>query len=373
MLKRMPISEVGAALRKDFMLARQVALNRSHPRDKATKVGCVIVSGDKRYVGSNIRRFSWNDTTCSERMALDHALADGITHIDRIVTYGTSTDELLDGPVSPCGSCRSIIHETLRRLGQQDVDIYLGGQANITVIKTNISYLLPLSESLKASEGMLFQRPAGQTSLDSAKRPLPQVRIMGMDATGKTTICELLQKLNPQVITFGSTPKYAYRWLETYGIGRADKVTEDQIDVRQHVFGKMNEHEAYLYDDLCMERPVVGVRGRADTWISANALRGVPMPRDMDTLFPKHLRPDLLVVLNASLDVVEERLNIRQEAKTGANSMQYHRHTQSMYSDLADIAAKHMPVLSFDTGRSSVTPELVSAQILGKIRELSLS
>ena len=190
---------------------------------------------------------------------------------------------------------------------------------------------------------------------------------MGVDGSGKTTICETLETLDSHIITFGGTPRYAYRWLATYGIGRADKVTPDQVDIRQHVFGKMNEHEAYLYDSLCNERPVVGVRGRADTWISAAALRGTPMPRDFNVLFPKALRPDILVMLTAPLSVIELRIELRGESKTGANSMEYHRRTAAMYEDFAAIARRHMPVLQFDTSRTNLTADHIARELLEAI------
>jgi cytidine deaminase/thymidylate kinase len=192
-----------------------------------------------------------------------------------------------------------------------------------------------------------------------------------MDGSGKTTICRTLESLDSQVITFDSTPKYAYRWLKTYGIGQADEVTLDQVNVRQHVFMHMNEQEAYLHNSLCEERPVVAVRGRADTWISANALRGKSMPRNMETLFPKDLRPDVLVVLTADLKDVESRIDARGESKTGANSMTYHQRTREMYTDLATIASRHMPVLTYDTSKKSVTPESVANDLLNTMRGLA--
>lgn len=198
----------------------------------------------------------------------------------------------------------------------------------------------------------------------------PLVRIMGMDGSGKTTICDNLEVLDPHVISFGNTPRYAYRWLKTYGIGKADEVTYDQVDIRRHVFMKMNEQEAHLHNSLAVERPVVAVRGRADTWISANALQEKPMPEDFDILFPKDLRPDLLVVLTADPKVIEERLDLRGESKTGANSMEYHERTQHMYTRLASIARKHMPVLEFDTGKLVTTPEQVTDDVLSAIHSL---
>jgi cytidine deaminase/broad-specificity NMP kinase len=198
----------------------------------------------------------------------------------------------------------------------------------------------------------------------------PLVRILGMDGSGKTTICDTLEAFDPGIIAFGSTPRYAYRWLQTYGVGKSDEVTTDQIDIRQHVFMKMNEQEAYLHDSLTLERPVVAVRGRADTWISANALRGKPIPQDIDVLFPRELRPDLLVVLTADPRIIEQRLDEREEIKRGANSMEYHRRTQDMYDKLATVAKKHMPVLQFDTGKKSLTSEVITKDILAAIHDL---
>ncbi len=198
----------------------------------------------------------------------------------------------------------------------------------------------------------------------------PQVRVLGMDGAGKSALCQALEDIDDQTITFANTPRYAYRWLQTYGVGRADKVTTKQIDIRQHVFGRMNEHESFLYNDLCRERPVVGVRGRADTYISANALRGKAMPHDIATLFPKALRPDMLVILTAPLWVIEQRIDSRAEHKTGANSMEYHSRTREMYDDLAVIAGKVMPVLYFDTSQANNTPAAIARQLKQQMDDL---
>src|SRR4030095_30970 len=197
----------------------------------------------------------------------------------------------------------------------------------------------------------------------------PIVRIFVMDTVGKTTICEALERQSSDIVTFAHTPEYAYRWLRTYGVPKTAEVTSKQVNLREFVFSKVNECEAYTHRRVSEYRPVAAVRGRADTLISAQARRCKAMPQDMATLFPKYLRPDILVLLQAPLWIIEQRLDELGESKTGANSMRYHAITKTMYEQLATLAKKFIPVLSFDTGKADNTPDFIATSILGAIHD----
>jgi cytidine deaminase len=111
-----------------------------------TNVGCVAVSDDQRFTGSNIRRKAYNDTSCAERVTIDK-LVSTLRHtaqLDRIIIHGESGNEELQGFVNPCGSCRGIILETLHSLEQDDVNIIMLSNDRKQVASTFISQLLPM-------------------------------------------------------------------------------------------------------------------------------------------------------------------------------------------------------------------------------------
>lgn len=136
---------VSAKLKPEINEAQAVAKQSAFPRSKNTKVGCVLVTPNGNYYGANIKRWSWNNNTCSERMAIDKALFDGIERIDRFVIYAINQEKPSSEPTAPCGPCREIIRETLTQLNQPDVDFIMVNADKTKVVEAKLSELLPLS------------------------------------------------------------------------------------------------------------------------------------------------------------------------------------------------------------------------------------
>ncbi|HUD11120.1 MAG TPA: hypothetical protein VMS08_01815 [Candidatus Saccharimonadia bacterium] len=189
------------------------------------------------------------------------------------------------------------------------------------------------------------------------------IRVLGTDASGKTALCNALESLNNHLVGFGSTPAYVHRWLRTYGIGRSSDITSNQVETREQIFMRANEHEALAIADILDSRSVIAVRGRADTVLTHAALRGHPMPHYFPTLFPVGMRPDLLIVLVASPHEIEARLDARGQRKTGANCMEFHVRCRDLYEDVAGIAQKHLPVLLYDTSRIHNTAGAIAKNV----------
>lgn len=86
-------------------------------------VGAAVLARDGRiFAGCNVENASYGLTTCAERNALCAAITAGCKPGDliRIAVIGDT-----GGPISPCGSCRQLIHE----LGGRDIDILLANLA----------------------------------------------------------------------------------------------------------------------------------------------------------------------------------------------------------------------------------------------------
>ncbi|MEX0877438.1 MAG: hypothetical protein WDZ40_01080 [Candidatus Spechtbacterales bacterium] len=132
-------------IKKDADLAQETAEKHAYPRDKNTKVGAVIISGDDRFLGANVKRWSWSNGTCAERMALDKAFFDDIKSIDRVVVYSTSDKKQGDSITSPCGPCREMLWEAIGETEQGDVDIYMVNKAKSSATIAKLSELLPLA------------------------------------------------------------------------------------------------------------------------------------------------------------------------------------------------------------------------------------
>ncbi len=195
----------------------------------------------------------------------------------------------------------------------------------------------------------------------------PYVRILGADCTGKTTVCDALTSLFTPFVQFSSTEPYVYDWLRTYGIGRSSSITPDQLGQREQIFLSANRVQMRAIKEVSGVRPVVAVRGRADTIITHGVLNGRKLERDIDRLMPlPYMRPDLLVVLTAPTWVIAERLKARGEAATGANSLDFHRECQRRYLEVCNLVEGRCDVVTFDTSNARHTPSFIASQILGR-------
>lgn len=124
--------------------AANAAKLHSFPPNGDVKVGAVLVSGDRTFEGVNIRRRSFNSSTCSERMALDKALFDGVKRIDRLVVTGLNDSQPFEEVISPCGACRQILFEAINILGQDDLQLIMSNTQKTKIVSATLKELLPL-------------------------------------------------------------------------------------------------------------------------------------------------------------------------------------------------------------------------------------
>ncbi len=100
------------------------------------QVGAAVRTCDGRvFTGCNVENASYGLTTCAERTALCAAIAAGCKpgEFTHIAIVGNT-----DGPISPCGSCRQLMHE----LGGSELEVILGNLHEDT-LHTTAGALLP--------------------------------------------------------------------------------------------------------------------------------------------------------------------------------------------------------------------------------------
>lgn len=160
-------------LKAQIVRAETIAHTSVFPSDHRTKVGALLIAGDKSYTGANIRRWAWNHTTHAERLALDNALAAGVKSITRVIIYGSSTNEAMSGVVTPCGACREHLAEALVRLGQYDLEIVMVTEDKAEVVIAHLSELLPLSNALGSASIQVAAGGTGKPPVKSVEASLP--------------------------------------------------------------------------------------------------------------------------------------------------------------------------------------------------------
>jgi cytidine deaminase len=100
------------------------------------KVGAAILLKDGTYIhGANIENASFGLSNCAERSALFSLYSQGYKKEDIVSITIVAND---NGPVSPCGACRQVMHELLPR----DAKIILANTKGETM-ETTTDGLLP--------------------------------------------------------------------------------------------------------------------------------------------------------------------------------------------------------------------------------------
>ena len=106
------------------------------------KVGAALLCSDGSvYTGCNIENASYSPPVCAERVAFFKAVSDGRTSFSAIAVAGGEGGSI-SGVFPPCGVCRQVMAEVIRRYGR-DFDVLMIGEEETVVIKA--SSLLPFS------------------------------------------------------------------------------------------------------------------------------------------------------------------------------------------------------------------------------------
>jgi len=112
--------------------AAEQARHRAYAPYSGFRVGAALETAEGTIVtGCNVGNASYGDTICAERGAVVAAVAAGHTSFRRLVLVSDSPE-----PISPCGSCRQVLHEFSR-------DLEIESWAGTVVRRWNIAELLP--------------------------------------------------------------------------------------------------------------------------------------------------------------------------------------------------------------------------------------
>jgi cytidine deaminase len=142
------IFEELAGAQKDLLLQAEEASKNFLNVKGSRYVGAALLGKNgKVYVGTSIRRTTASNSTCAERMAIDKALFERCYDYEGLAIIGFCKDFVLEEVISPCGTCRQIIVETLEIGSVTDgfFPIILSNATKNKIIITSIQELLPLA------------------------------------------------------------------------------------------------------------------------------------------------------------------------------------------------------------------------------------
>ncbi len=110
------------------------------------KVGAALrLKNGKIIIGSNQENAAFPVTLCAERVAIFAAASQYPNEaIEAIAITAKSGSHLVNKPVTPCGSCRQVIHESEYRF-QHPIRVILHGETGEVYVLDSIKDILPLT------------------------------------------------------------------------------------------------------------------------------------------------------------------------------------------------------------------------------------
>jgi len=134
--------------REDLELLEEAeqALEKAYSPYSNFKVGAaLLLDNGKHFTGNNQENASFPVGLCAERVALFSAHAQyPESKIKTLVVTASGSRQVLETPVSPCGSCRQVFTEFEHEQREPMRIILASGQGKIFIFE-NAENLLPLS------------------------------------------------------------------------------------------------------------------------------------------------------------------------------------------------------------------------------------
>ena len=120
------------------------ARNKAYAPYSKFKVGAaVLMSNGNIYLGNNQENAAYPSGICAERVAIWNAISelpDG--KIEKIFITASSSNNNINQPVAPCGSCRQTIAEYETKQNE-NIEVYFTGETGKIIKAHSIKDLLP--------------------------------------------------------------------------------------------------------------------------------------------------------------------------------------------------------------------------------------
>ena len=132
--------------------AEKAAKNAYAPYSKFKVGAALILENNKIIQGNNQENAAYPSGLCAERIAVFYANSQyPEVAIKQLAITAFRGDELVELPISPCGSCLQVLLETQRRYNTP-VEIILSGKKKIYKAE-NVEQFLPMNFDLDSLKG----------------------------------------------------------------------------------------------------------------------------------------------------------------------------------------------------------------------------
>lgn len=137
------LNELSSQERDFVSKAKEASTNAYAPYSKFSVGAAVLMDSGDIYTGSNQENIAFPSGLCAERTVLFYV---GANYPDKkilklaIYAQGELVND--ENPISPCGSCRQVIAEVIKRQ-KESFQLILSGKNGKTIIVDNALDLLP--------------------------------------------------------------------------------------------------------------------------------------------------------------------------------------------------------------------------------------
>ncbi len=138
------IEELSAEDQKMLNMAHKATKDAWAPYSRFAVGAAVRLKNGKFVHGSNQENAAYPTGLCAERTALSVAASRYPKSPVVAMAVTVKTEDLINRPVSPCGSCRQAIFEVEQRYGE-NIKIIMQGETGDIYVCNSIKDLLPLS------------------------------------------------------------------------------------------------------------------------------------------------------------------------------------------------------------------------------------
>ncbi len=136
----MLLASESAKVREALLTAARAARHHAYAPYSGYKVGAAVWCEDGRvFSGANVENASYGLSICAERVAIAHAVGEGVRRIEAMLVVTR------DGG-APCGACRQVLTE----FAEADTWVWCFSEDGQEVREYRLSQLLPDAFSLPA-------------------------------------------------------------------------------------------------------------------------------------------------------------------------------------------------------------------------------
>lgn len=129
---------------RDLVAAARAACDTAYAPYSGVRVGAALLTGGGVVItGSNVENAAYGSTICAERMAVGRANAEGARDFQAVAVAATGDALPADQVITPCGSCRQVLHEMAEVTGTRTrILMTTPGTDRVTI--ASLEELLPL-------------------------------------------------------------------------------------------------------------------------------------------------------------------------------------------------------------------------------------